>query len=174
MKTEGRECAAVGRHCMVPKVAHNDLREPFPLDRNWLVHSPSQLPFDLLELGPHAVASGLPFDLELALASLTAHEREAQEIEGLRLSESLPFAISRGIAAKLNQSGLSRMQRQRKLLQPISHRVQETSSVGLVLKTNDDIVGIAHDDHVARGLAPSPAFRPEIENVVKVDVGKER
>jgi len=32
------------------------------------------------------------------------------------------------------------MQRKRKLLQPIAHRVQETSSVDLVLKTNDDIV----------------------------------
>jgi hypothetical protein len=87
---------------MEPKVAHDDLRKPFPLDRNWLVHSPPQLPFDLLELGPHAVASGLPFDQELTLAGFTANEGEAQKIEGLRFSEPEPFAIGRGIAAKLN------------------------------------------------------------------------
>jgi hypothetical protein len=32
-----------------------------------------------------------------------------------------------------------------------------------VLKPNDDVVGIAHNDHVTRGLAPSPAFGPEVE-----------
>jgi hypothetical protein len=34
--------------------------------------------------------------------------------------------------------------------------------------------GITHDDHVTRGLAPSPAFSPEIEDVVQVDVGEQR
>ena len=36
------------------------------------------------------------------------------------------------------------------------------------------IIGIAHDDHVARGLPPSPACGPEIEDVVEVDVGEQR
>src|ERR1700747_1618660 len=31
-----------------------------------------------------------------------------------------------------------------------------------MLKTDHYVVGIAHDDHVARGLALSPAFSPEI------------
>src|SRR5271166_4644362 len=35
-------------------------------------------------------------------------------------------------------------------------------------------VGIAHDDHVARGLAPPPALGPEIEDIVQVDIGKQR
>jgi hypothetical protein len=34
--------------------------------------------------------------------------------------------------------------------------------------------GIAHEDHVARGLALSPAHGPEVERVVQVDVGKQR
>ena len=46
--------------------------------------------------------------------------------------------------------------------------------VRLVLEADDDIIGIADDDHVARGLAPSPALRPEIEHVVQVDVGEQR
>ena len=41
-------------------------------------------------------------------------------------------------------------------------------------KPDDEVVGIAHDDHVARGLAPSPALGPQIEDVVQVDVGKQR
>jgi len=34
-------------------------------------------------------------------------------------------------------------------------------------------VGVAHDDHVAHGLAPSPAFGPQVEHVVQVDVGQQ-
>jgi hypothetical protein len=43
-----------------------------------------------------------------------------------------------------------------------------------LFKTDHDIVRIPHDDHVARGLAPSPAFRPESETVVQVGVGQKR
>ena len=43
-----------------------------------------------------------------------------------------------------------------------------------MLEANDDVVGVPDHDHVARGLAPSPAFGPEVENVVQVDVGKQR
>ena len=66
------------------------------------------------------------------------------------------------------------MERQRELLQPLAHRVPETPGVSLVLEANNNIVGISHDDHVARGLPPSPALGPEIEHVVQVDVGKQR
>jgi hypothetical protein len=51
---------------------------------------------------------------------------------------------------------------------------RKRSSLDLVLESDDEILGIAHDDHVARGLTPSPALRPEIEDVVQVDVGKKR
>src|SRR5271168_5119311 len=43
-----------------------------------------------------------------------------------------------------------------------------------MLEADDDIIGIAQDDHVALGLALSPALGPEIEGVVQVDVGQER
>ena len=39
-----------------------------------------------------------------------------------------------------------------------------------MLEANDYIVGIPDHDHVARGLVPSPAFGPKIEDVMEVDV----
>ena len=90
------------------------------------------------------------------------------------LSEPALLASGRRVAAKLDQAGLLRMQRQRKLLQSFAHRVQEATGVGLVLEADDDVIRVAHDDHVARGLTPSPALGPEIEDVVQVDVGKQR
>jgi len=32
-----------------------------------------------------------------------------------------------------------------------------------VLEADNEVVGVAHDDHVARSLAPSPALSPEVE-----------
>src|ERR1051325_8990764 len=39
-----------------------------------------------------------------------------------------------------------------------------------MLETDDEVVGIPDHDHVARGLLPSPAFGPEIEDIVEIDV----
>jgi len=38
-----------------------------------------------------------------------------------------------------------------------------------MLEPDDDIVGESHNDHVTRGLMPSPALGPEIEHVVQVE-----
>ena len=52
-------------------------------------------------------------------------------------------------------------------------RATNTASLHLErLPERRDVVGIAHDDHVARGLAPSPALGPQVEHVVQVDIGK--
>jgi hypothetical protein len=39
-----------------------------------------------------------------------------------------------------------------------------------MLETDNEVVDIPDHDHVAHGLSPSPAFGPEIEDVVEVDV----
>ena len=78
------------------------------------------------------------------------------------------------MAAELDQAGLVRVQRQRELPQPFAHRIPEAPGLGLVLEANDSVVGIPHDDHVARGLMPSPALGPEIEGIVQVDVREQR
>jgi hypothetical protein len=58
------------------------------------------------------------------------------------------------------------VKRQRKLLQPCAHLIQKAPGIRLVLEPDNEVVGVAHDDDIARGLAPSPAFGPEIERKV--------
>src|SRR5271165_4588854 len=115
MVTESGERLCVGRHGEVIEVAADHLPQPFPLRGYRLVHAPSQFLLDGLQLRPHAVASGLPLDEELARPRLAADEGEAQEVEGLRLAEPAPLAVRRCEAAELDQTGLVRMKRQRKL-----------------------------------------------------------
>ena len=70
------------------------------------------------------------------------------------------------MATELDQPGFLRMERQRKLLEPLAHRVEETTSVVLVLEPGHHIIGISDGDHVAVGLVPSPALSLEIQYVV--------
>src|ERR1700751_2624853 len=53
-----------------------DLPQPFPLVGDRPMHSMPQLRFDVLELGPHAVAAGLPLKLEAPLVCFAADERK--------------------------------------------------------------------------------------------------
>ena len=78
------------------------------------------------------------------------------------------------MAAKLDQAGLVRVERQRERCKPRAHRLEEPACVGLALEARDHIIRIAHDDHVAGGLLPSPAFGPQVQHVVQIDVGKQR
>lgn len=53
------------------------------------------------------------------------------------------------------------------------HR-KEATSVVLMLEVGHQIIRIAHDNHIAVGLLPSPAFGSKIETVVQVNVGEQR
>src|SRR5262249_60429737 len=74
---ERHECATVRRHRVVVEVATYDMPQPLPLNGDRLMHTPLHLLFDHPQLRLHAVAPGLPFDLEFASAGFAADEGEA-------------------------------------------------------------------------------------------------
>src|SRR5277367_151990 len=174
IEAERTEHANVGGHGVVVEPALDHLAKPFPLSRQRFMHALSQAFLDLLQLRPHAVASALALQEEAAFARFAADEDEAQELEGLRLAQAASFAVGRCETAELDQTGLVRMERQRKRRQSFTHRIQEAAGVGLRPEAEDRVVGVAYDDHVALGFAPSPALGPQIEDVVQVDVGEQR
>jgi len=112
---------------------------------------------------------------EGAATRFTADEGEAQKGEGLRFAEPALLSIGRRVATELQQSGLLPNAASARNSCNLSRMAsQNRRGVALVLKTHDQVVGVSHDDHVARGLASSPTFGPEIEGVVQVDIGEER
>ena len=139
MVAEGHEGTAVRWHRMIGKVAVDHLRQPAPLDGDRLMHAPPQHVLDPPQGRPHAVGATLPLELEGAPAGSPADVGEPQETEGLRFAEPALGAPVRREAAKRDQAGLVRMQRQRKLLQARAHRVPEASGIGLVLETDHDV-----------------------------------
>ena len=42
----------------------------------------------------------------------------------------------------------------------LAHRIPGASGFGLLVETNDDIVGVTYDDHATRRLAPLPNAQP--------------
>src|SRR5205814_58535 len=109
--------------------------------------------------------------LEVALPGLAADERKAQEAEGLRFAEPALRACDPCEAAKLDQAGLLRVQRQRELPQPCTHFVPEAPGIGFLLKADHNVIRITQNDHGTRGLTPSPARSPEVESIMQVDIG---
>src|SRR6266699_4966494 len=107
------------------------------------MHAPPQFILDRPQRRPHAIPPGLPFEQEFAPAGFAADEGEAQEVEGLRLAEPSLLAVSCRKASELDEPGLLRVKRQRKLLQPLAHLIQEAPAVSLVLESDDEVVGVA-------------------------------
>src|SRR5208337_5081592 len=105
------------------------------------MHSPSQLLLHCLELGPHAVAPGLPLDAELSGAGLAEMKVKPRNVKVSGLP-SPPGAIGRREAAELEHAGLVRMERQGEFRQPLPQRVEEATSVVLALEAEDQIIGV--------------------------------
>src|SRR3954464_12726219 len=82
---------------MVGVVAGDDLPQPLPLPGNGLGHPPSQLLLDHPELRLHAVAAGLPIDLEVSSTRLATNEGKAQDakVSGLPSPRRARFAAAR-------------------------------------------------------------------------------
>jgi hypothetical protein len=73
---ERTERPAVCRNCKVGEMPENDLPQPSPLFRDWMVHSAPQLLLNVQEFRPHAIAPRLPFELEGSTARFSADERK--------------------------------------------------------------------------------------------------
>jgi hypothetical protein len=77
------------------------------------------------------------------------------------------------IPAELQQARLVPMQFQSELLEPLAQCFPESPRIGFVFKADNQIIGIAHEDHFAFGLSSPPLLVPQVEYVVQVDIGKQ-
>ena len=166
------ESAQVSRDRVVVEVTLYDRLEPFPRLRRRIVHTHSQLLLDFFQLGCHALGDRFALEGEFLILSLPADMREAQEAErfGLTFPSLLPVEFSK--PSELVPARLIWMQFQSKLLQPFREMFPEAVCIGLILKTQDDVVRIPYDYHLALCPFLAPDVHPEVESVVQLDVCK--
>ena len=65
------------------------------------------------------------------------------------------------------------MQRQREFRKPRAQILQELLGLGFVLESQHSVIRITNDDHVTARMALTPLLRPEIENVMEVDISQQ-
>ena len=100
--------------------------------------------------------------------------REAEEIERLRPAEATRLPVSGGEPSELDQTCLVGVQLQRELREPFAKVGLEPLRLLSMLKAHDEVVRETHDDHVPARVAASPLLGPQVEDVVQVDVRKQR
>src|SRR5919109_4173919 len=76
--------------------------------------------------------------------------------------------------AELDQARLARVQLQGESREPVAEVPQELPGVSQMLEPGDEVVGEAHDDHVAARVPPSPPPGPQVKDIVEVDVRQQR
>ena len=170
--TKYTESARVSRDRVVVEVTLYDRLEPFPRLRRRIVHTHSQLLLDFFQLGCHALGDRFALEGEFLILSLPADMREAQEAERFGLAFSSLFPVWFGKPPELDPARLIWMQFQSKLLQPFREMFPEAVCIGLILKTQDDVVRIPYDYHLALCPFLAPDVHPEVESVVQLDVCK--
>ena len=98
---------------------------------------------------------------------------ETQKIKRFGLPLTKPRTLLGRVAAKADQPGLVRVQRQFERAHSLVQIVQKGLCLMLMLEADDLIVRKAHDDHVAVRLGQAPSLDPQIVHVVQVGVGKD-
>jgi len=66
------------------------------------------------------------------------------------------------------------MERQPKPLEPLTEVSEEPLRVTTILESHNVVVRVADDDHVAFRPRLPPPVDPQVEHVVKVDIGQKR
>src|ERR1700682_6854600 len=98
---------------------------------------------------------------------------QPQEIARLRLALAPLSPAFGSVSAELKEGGLFRVQAERELGQAVLEVAQDTLRILPVLESNDCIVGIPHDDHIAPCVARAPLLDPEIVDVMEVHIRKQ-
>src|SRR5258708_24905025 len=163
MGSEGSQGSEDGGHSVVCKEPANHAAEPAALLVDRCMPAAHQPVLDRPQLGVRPIAPRLPFDQETTAPAAPADVGEAEEVEGRRFAKPACSPVRRREAAELDEPRLLRMERQPERRHPLPHVRQEPRSLGLVLETGDDVVGIAHEDDVPLGMALPPLLCPQSE-----------
>ena len=99
--------------------------------------------------------------------------REPEEVERLRLALASPLPLLDCVTPEFNQARFVRVKFQPKLSQAVLPVVEEPLRIWLPLESQDDIIGVPDDNHVAGCRLTPPPPDPEVEDVMQVDIREE-
>ena len=127
-----------------------------------------------MEFRPHPLYQCASPDHKVAFRVRATVVREPEERECFRFPFAAFPAIRRRKASERDQPRLLRMDLQPKLRQPLLKISQKPFSVRLMLKSGDEIVGVADNNHVTARDFLSPYLDPQVEDIVQVQISQQR
>ena len=153
---QGQRRRVHGHSVVTQMPAHHRAQPPSHL-WNRIVQTAPKLGFHLPQFRLQPLTHRLPEHREPSVASLRpADVREPEKGERFRLAlPSSPAVLGRK-RPELDQPRLGRVQLQGKRAEPLGQLRPEPLGIRPVLESSDDVVRVAHDDHVAARLRPPP------------------
>src|SRR5207302_741498 len=174
-ESKNRQRRLVHGHSVVAKVSTYNRPQPLALFGDGFVHSSLKLGFHLVQLRLQPFPYRLPQHREPSIAPLLHTDmRKAQEVERLRLPFSTPLPLVDRIRTELQKSRFLGMQLQLELLHAFRKFRPELIGIRLAVKSNHDVISKTHHDYVAVRPLLTPRLDPQIEYVMKIDVGQKR
>src|SRR5882762_5243861 len=162
-------------HAVIPNVPTYHRLQPFALGGDGFVHASLKFGFHLVQLRLQSLAYRLPQHRKPSIAPLLyAYMRKAQEVERLRFPFSTPLPLVDGIRTKLQKSRLLGMQFQVELLHSFRKFRPKLIGIRFAVESHHDVIREAHHDHIAVCPLLTPRLDPQIEYVMKIDVGQKR
>src|SRR5467141_3459036 len=162
-------------HAVIPIVPPYHRLQPFALVGDGFVHASLKFGFHLVQLRLQSLAYRLPQHRKPSIAPLLhADMRKAEEVEGLRFPFSTPLPLVDGIRTKLQKSRLFGMQFQIELPHSFGKFRPELIGIRFAVESHHDVIREAHDDNIAVCPLLTPRLDPQIEYVMKIDVGQKR
>src|SRR6266850_906921 len=162
-------------HAVIPNVPPYHRLQPLALVGNGFVHASLKFGFHLVQLRLQSLADRLPQHRKPSIAPLLhADMRKAEEVEGLRFPFSTPLPLVDGIRTKLQKSRLFGMQFQIELPHSFGKFRPELIGIRFAVESHHDVIREAHDDNIAVCPLLTPRLDPQIEYVMKIDVGQKR
>src|SRR6202158_4988015 len=162
-------------HPVIPDVSRHHRLQPLALFGNGFVHTTLKFGFHLVQFRLQPFAYRLPQHREPSIIPfLYADVRKAKEIERLRFPFSTPLPLVDRIRTELQQPRLLGMQFQVELLHSFREFRSELIGIRFAVKAHHDVVCESHDDDISVRPLLTPRLDPQIEYVMKIDVGQKR
>ncbi len=171
---ENPQCGFITWHPIVSVVASNNTSQPFPLVGYRLMHSFSHLCFQFLELASHFLTNRSPIDRVHLIPELDPTDMgKSKETECLWLSLTSALSVVDRKSTKLQNSSLFRVKLKTELVHSLLKIGQKLLGLRFVFKAYNKVVCPAHDDHFTKRFVLPSLLRPEIKNIVKINIRKQ-
>src|SRR5882672_3147851 len=162
-------------HSVVLDVSTHHRLQPFALCGDGFVHPPLKFGFHLVQLRLQSLADRLPQHREPSIAPLLhADVRKAKKVERFRFPFSTPLPLVDRIRTELQKSRFLGMQLQVELSHSFRKFRPKLIGIRFAVEAHHDVVRESHHDQIAVRALLTPCLDPQIEYVMKIDVGQKR